>query len=461
MSTDTLPTARAAGDLTLRDALPPHTPGGARPPTRIRGLIFLLVLMIAGFWGGLGTWAARAPLHSAVVATGNFRVEGDLPVVQHLEGGLLREVRVTEGERVTEGQVLAVLDGTMTGAQDNILLSQLVNALANDERLAAEFRDAAGMTLSDELVALTARDASFGGMVQAQRELFETNREMWRGQVEILRKRVEELNEQLVGLAARQAALTEQLGLVQDELGDLKVLHDKGLVTKTRYLSRREAEVSLLGDLNILDSQVQSVRQRISETEERILQVRRDRARQITEERQAVKERIFEIRQRIVANEDVKERLLVRAPRTGKVLGLRFTAPGEVIQDGEEILRIVPDGARYVVEAQVRPEDVDQVAEGAASRVRLTAYNFRTTPPVEGEVVHVSADSLVDEATGRGYFLVKVRVPEAALEAVPDVEVQPGMPAQVMIATGEQTVADYILSPVLGGMSTAMKESNN
>ena len=141
-------------------------------------------------------------------------------------------------------------------------------------------------------------------------------------------------------------------------------------------------------------------------------------------------------------------------------MDLRFTATGEVIQDGEEIMKIVPDGATYVVEGQVRPEDVDQVAEGDIARVRLTAYNFRTTPAVEGVVTHVSADSFTDGATGRAFFKVNVRVDEAELATLDNVVVAPGMPAQVMITTGAQTVANYLLGPLVAGLETAMRESD-
>lgn len=450
---------REPGALSLRDELP-ALPAASRPPTGIRRLVFLLVLAIAGFWGGLGTWAALAPIASAVVASGKVRVEGDLPVVQHLEGGLLREMKVEEGARVAAGQVLAVLDETVPAAQDGILRNQLVHALAQEERLAAEFRGAARLAPSEELAALVAATPSFAGVLASQRELFETDREMWRGQAEILKTRIGNLEEQLAGLAARRGAVSEQLALVRDGLDGLDTLYDKGLVTKARFLQQRDAEVSLMGDLDIIDSQAQSLHQQVSENRERILQLRRDRLQQISQQREAIKAQIFDIRQRITANEDVRERLRIRAPATGRVLGLRFTAPGEVIREGEEIMKIVPEGASYLVEGQVRPQDVDQVAEGARARVRLTAYNFRTTPAVPGEVVYVSADSLTDQTTGQPFFRVRIRLDAAGLAALPGVEMQPGMPAQLMIATGEQTMVDYLFGPILSNLNTALRESD-
>lgn len=451
---------KQASELALNDQMPGAAQTLPHPPTRIGRLVLILVLMIAGFWGGLGSWAALSPIQSAVIATGQFKVEGDLPVVQHLEGGLVREILVREGQHVDAGQVLAVLADTVSVAQDRILLNQLVGLLAQDQRLAAEFNDEDEITVTAELRELIAADPSFSDIYQAQVDLFRSNGEMWQGQASILKERLAEQKEQLSGLAVRQAALGSRLAFIQDELKDLEVLFEKGLITKSRYTARRDAEVALMGDLNFAASQIDGVRQRIAETDERILQVRRDRLNGISEQRQVVKQQIFEVRQRLVANEDVKQRQLIRAPVAGRVIDLQFTSSGEVIQDGERILQIVPDGAAYIVEGRVRPEDVDQVAEGNPARVRLTAYNFRTTPAVDGTVTYVSADSLVDDTTGLAFYKVNIRVAEEKLAALPEVDVLPGMPAQIMIATGEQTVADYLLSPVLAGLDTALRESD-
>ena len=448
------------GALSLPDVMPQADAAPPRPPTNIWPLVLALLVATGAFWGGLVLWAAWTPIASAVVAPGTFKVEGSLPVIQHLEGGLVRKVHVREGQRVVAGQVLVELADTLPTAQDRILMNQLVNALAQDQRLAAEFTDAPDMALSGELRALVASDPSFAEAVQTQHELFESNNQMWRGQFSILSDRYAEQENQFSGMTSRLGALNKRLALVQDELVDLEGLFSSGLVTKSRLLARRDAEVSLIGDIDYVSSQIDGLQQRMSETRERMLQVKRDRARALSEQRQQVKAQLFDIRQRIVANEDVKQRLLVRAPVGGRVIDLGFTAPGEVIGNGQDILRIVPDGASYVVEGQIRPEDFDQVHEGYKAHVRLTAYNYRTTPPVEGVVSYVSADSFTDTRTGAAFFKVNVRLPETALDDLPGVEIAPGMPAQVMIATGEQTVANYLLGPILSGIETAMRESN-
>lgn len=431
-----------------------------QPPTKVGRLILMLIVLCAIFWGGIGSWAALAPLQSAVVATGSLEVEGNLPSVQHLEGGLVREVRVREGTWVEKGEVVAVLANTYSHAQDRMLINQLVSALAQDQRLGAELARAETLEPTDELAKLIAGNTAFAEMLDAQQDIFSANNEMSLGQAAILTERMGDLHTQLEGLRLRHATLLTRLDMTQNELTDLTKLYESGLITKGRYLNVQEAEIQLLGDVSVMESQLDSVRQRIAEIQQRVLQVRRDRASRLSTQRQVTKERIFDIRQRIVANQDVKDRRLVRSPATGRVLGLNITGPGEVIIEGEELMKIVPDDATFIVQGQVRPQDVDQVGEGDIARVRLTAFNFRTTPPVEGTVVYLSPDSIEDERTGMAYFRVDVRLSKEVLADLPDVKVQPGMPAQIMIATGEHTMADYILGPIMAGLDTAMRESD-
>ena len=457
--TGTLATSRADA-LLLPDRLPQSAPVVERPPTRVGPTVLALLLAAAVFWGALGTWAAIAPIQSAVVATGSFRVQGSLPVVQHLEGGLIREVKVVEGEHVEAGQVLIELADTMSSAQDRILVNQLATALAREARVAAEVNRADAITPSPELAGLMSEDPSLAPILSAQETLLRSNNAMWEGQWQILEERIHQLTQQSEGLTSQQNALNNRLALVQDELPGLQKLFDQGLITKNRLHGRRDNEVALLGDISYTSSQLQGLASRISETREQMLQLRRDRAQRLAGEYQENQALLFDTRQRLLANTDVKQRHLIRAPVAGKVLDLRFTAPGEVIQDAEDILKLVPDGAVYIIEGKVRPEDVDQVAEGNPARVRLTAYNFRTTPPVEGIVTHVSPDSFVDPQTGQPFFKVHVRLDETELADLDNVQVAPGMPAQVMITTGEQTFANYILGPIFAGMNSALRESD-
>ncbi len=428
------------------------------PPIGVRRLVLWLLLLGVGLVGGLGSWAALAPMTSAVVASGAFRVVGDRLVVQHLEGGLLRRIEVSEGALVEQGAVIAVLDDTRSQAQIAILSSQLASALAQEARLAAEHVGAAELRQPEELAALIAADPELAPLWQAQRDIFFSNRAMLDGQVQILRERIAQLGERVAGFELRRVGLQTQLDLVREELGGLEKLHEQGLVTMARLTQRRQDEALILSDFGLVDSDRLSARQQVAEMEERILQIRRDWLREIADQRQRLHETVFDLRQRLAATHEVLERLTIRAPRTGRVVNLGINTLGGVIQPGQNLLEIVPRDADFVVETRVSPSDIDEVDLGGPARVQLSAYSFRSTPALAGTVVQVSADSLVDPATSEPYFQVDVAVSPEALAALPHIRTLPGMPAQVMLETGEQTLLDYLVNPVLSGMSTALLE---
>ncbi|OED46613.1 type I secretion membrane fusion protein [Rhodobacteraceae bacterium (ex Bugula neritina AB1)] len=430
------PQAQTAADSGFRDLMPA---GGSldvalpkHPPTRVRQLVMWLLVCGFGLFGGLVFWSTQAELTSAVVAPGAFNVVGDRLAVQHFEGGILRELNVTEGDRVAEGQVIARLDNRRVQAQLAILNSQLASQLAQQARL-----------------------------VEVQRDLLRSNRALYQGQMDILRTRVSQLKDQLAGRDARIQATEEQLALVQEELDDLTQLFEKGLVPKTRISQRQIQQSGLLGTLGTLESDRGNILERIGEMEERRLQTGRDRIAQIAAQSQAVQERLLDLRQRLGATQDVADRQIIRAPQNGRVVGLSINTLGQVIEPGQTLLELMPEDAGLLVETRVPVGDIDEVAEGSLARVQLTAYSFRSTPPVQGEVVMVAAGSSTDRATGQSYYPVHIRIRHEDLAALPNVKTLPGMPAQAMIETGRQTLANYLISPVLASMSQALKEGSS
>ncbi len=456
--TDQLPTLRRTTDVTFTDRMPMQL-NVSTPPTHVRSLVIWMLVVGVGLFGGLGSWAMLAHINSAVVAGGTFEVDGKLQVVQHLEGGLVKEIRVREGENVTQGEVIAVLDDTRVKAQIGILLNQMIGALSRDARLKAEFDEADDITITPKIAALVQAVPSFQEVVDAQIELFRSNRETDIGQVAILHERIAQMTEQQVGTENRLQALRNQLGLVQEELDGMTQLFKQGLMRKDRFVERQQDEAGLIGDIGLAESDLQEVYQRMAEVEQLILQVRRDRRQAIANERQQIKEQIYDLQQRLEAMNNTRERLVIRAPRAGQIVRLNLNTEGAVIDPGERILEIVPENSALVVEAKVSPSDIDEVIMGGSARVRLSAYSYRKTPPVHGIVTHVSADALFDRTLGESYYQVNVTIPAEELASMQDVKVVPGMPAQVMIATGEQTVIAYLLDPVLGGMETAMVEN--
>ena len=448
----------------FRDLMPARAANGvtlpARPPERVRRLVLWLVVCGFGLFGGMVFWATRAELTSAVVAGGAFNVAGDRLAVQHLEGGILRELNVTEGARVEEGAVIARLDGRRSAAQLAILNGQLASLLAQQARLEAELTGAPQMRIPEELADLAAATPELGQLLAVQRDVFASNRALYDGQMQIIRGRISQLGDQIAGRDARIRATEEQLTLVRADLADLTRLFEKGLVPKTRIGDRQMQQSSLLGTLGALESDRGNVMERVGEMQERLLQAGRDRSARIAAESQEVQEALLDLRQRIDATRDVQERLAIRAPRSGRVVGLNVNTLGQVLEPGQTVLELVPEDSGLILETRVPVADIDEVAEGSRARVQLTAYSFRSTPPVQGEVVMVAAGSSIDAQTGQSYYPVHIRIKDSDLAALPNVKTLPGMPAQAMIETGRQTVADYIIGPVLASMSQALKEGS-
>jgi HlyD family type I secretion membrane fusion protein len=430
------------------------------PPTRVRQLVLWLVVCGFGLFGGLVFWATKAELTSAVVASGAFNVAGDRLAVQHFEGGILRELKVAEGDRVAEGQVIAQLDGRRIQAQLAILNGQLASLLAQQARLTAEQAGHPTLAPDPELARLIAANPALAQLVAVQHDLLLSNRALHQGQMDIIEGRITQLRDQLKGRDARIRATEEQLALVQEELGDLAGLFEKGLVPKTRISQRQMQQSGLIGTLGTLESDRGNVQERIGEMQERQLQAGRDRAARIASESQEVQERLLDLRQRLDATWDVAERQTIRAPRDGRVVGLNINTLGQVVEPGQTLLELMPENAGLLVETRVAVADIDEVSMGSQARVQLTAYSFRSTPPVRGEVVMVAAGSSVDANTGQAYYPVHIRIADAELAALPNVRALPGMPAQAMIETGRQTLADYLISPVLASMSQALKEGS-
>ena len=444
--------------MVLADRLPgplhPHA-----PPQGTRSLMIWLLALAFGFFGVLGTWAATASMRSAVISSGLFRVQGENLVVQHLEGGIVREIAVKEGQIVKEGDLMFRLDDTRARASLDILRNQLVGALTTDARLQAEMEETETIVLPAELAGMITREPGFGTILKTQAEVFTAGRLLDAGQVQILQDRADQLSEQSRGLTHRIATLEEQQKLLRDELGSQQALYGKGLATKAQYFALQRDVAAIAGDIAVTGTQLQTTLQQIAEVEARKIQVRRDRLTKIAESRDAVQAQILDLRQRIAAAEDVLARTRVTAPRGGRVMGVQVNTVGAVLPEGEALASIVPEDSPLVVEVKLSPADINQVHQGGEARVRLTAYNYRTTPLVRGWVIHVSPDVFSDPATGAPFYRADVALDAAELAGLPDVEMLIGMPAQVMIATGEQTVADYLLRPVLGGMDVALSEN--
>jgi len=428
--------------------------------TRIWGLALSLIVVGFGFFGSMVYLAAVSPMQSAVLAQGSFELEGDVQVVDHLEGGILRTIHVKEGERVEKGQLLATLDATRVQSQLGILRGQLAAALARQARLDAMADGKETIVFPDEFYDLAARDPSLEKVMQRQAELYESEVQSDKGQFSIFAERIAQYRTRMDGTQQELQTLASQLALVTEEAEDLKELFEKGLVSKARLYAREEDKLTFEARISQRQSQLQDIQDQIAEVEQRQFQIARDRRSRIAQDQQVLTETFFDLRQRMQTYEEILSRVSIKAPISGQIVGFETNTIGSVVAPGQILMEIVPSDVPYIVDAQVSLADIDQVAVGREARVRLSAYSYRSTPPITGEVTYVSGDSFYDAGSDVSYYKIHVKIPPDSFDAVPDVSPQSGMPVQVMVATGEQTVLTYLLDPVLGGLEKALIEKD-
>jgi HlyD family type I secretion membrane fusion protein len=422
-----------------------------------RGPVVAGLAIFALAVGGFGSWAALAPLSSASIAPGIVVVEGSRKTVQHLEGGIVKEILVAEGSTVEAGQVLVRMDGTRPRALYDLLRSEYSAALAIEGRLLAERDDSDNITFSSEVLALTV-DPEVMALIVGERRLFETRRARLNGQTDILRQRIVQFEEEIKGLEAQRISKTRQKALIEEELEAVQRLYEQGYEKKPRVLALRRAHARLHGERGEHIADISRVKQGIGEAELRIIDLQNGLQREVATELQDVRTRIAELKDRIRAQEDVLRRLDVRAPQAGVVMGLKVHTTDGVIMPGMPILDIVPSKEHLIIDAHVNPEDIDVVRAGLTAQVRLTAYKRRSTPTVDGRVTQVSADRFVDTNSGSAYYLARIELDPLSLAALDDVRLYPGMPAEVMIETGKRTALDYIISPIANGIQRAFRE---
>ena len=420
-------------------------------------IIVVVVVVVTLFFGGLGGWAALAPLESAAIATGVVSVASSRKTVQHLEGGIVSEILVREGDEVEASQLLIRLEDTQPRASLELLRGRQLAALALEARLAAE-RDGRKLVEFPDALLTAAQDTKVAGMITAQERIFEARRNSLSGQVAILKQRMAQFSEEIKGLSSEIAAQDTQLELIAEESGAVAQLVAKGLAQKPRLLGLKRQSAEIEGARSRNRARIARVKQSIGEAHLRISELSTALINEVVQELRDVQTDLSDLTERIRAAEDVMRRTDILAPLAGTIVGLQVHTRGGVIAPGSPLMDIVPKDDRLIIEAQVDPNDIDVVHSGLPAQVRLTAFNQRHLAPIDGQVVSVSADRFTDERTGVGYFLARIELDAAELEALEDVALYPGMQAEVMIVTGARTAFDYLTKPLATSLRRAFRE---
>ena len=431
--------------------------GDEAPSDSIRRVALAGWLIIAIFFGGIGTWAVTAPLNGAVVGNAVVKVEGNRKSVQHLDGGIVKELRVKEGDKVDANEVLIVLDETQAKAEYDVLSQQYMVLRATEARLLTELDHGSAMVMPDDLKA-RAEDTYVKSVWNGQVSQFESRRAALEGQRSVIREKINQLGSQIVGAEAQVKAFTDQISSVRAEAKDIAPLVERGLIARPRILQLERTAFGLEGQIADANANIAKARQAIAEQEQQIAQLDNDRMADVTKDLRDTQAKELEVIPKAMNAKAVLGRMDIRSPYAGRVVALTVFSVGGVVQRGEKILDIVPDQDSLTIEAQIAVEDISDIKPNMRAEVHLTAYKQRIVPIIHGDVIQVSADRLTDPKTNNPYYTAFVRVDQAELAAMPNIKLYPGMPATVMIPTIQRTAFDYIVGPLVMSFNHSFRQ---
>ena len=429
--------------------------GDEGPSDSIRNVALAGWLIIAIFFGGIGSWAVTAPLNGAVVGNAVVKVDGNRKSVQHLDGGIVKELRIKEGDKVNAGDILIVLDEIQAQAEYDVLSQQYMVLRATEARLLTELDHRSELVMPEDL---KTQDSYFKSVWNGQISQFESRRAAIEGQRSVIREKINQLGSQIVGAQAQVKSFTDQITSVRAEAENIKPLVERGLIARPRILQLERTAFGLEGQIADANANIAKARQAIAEQQQQMAQLDNDRMADVTKDLRDTQARMLEVLPKAMNAKAVLGRMEIRAPYAGRVVALNVFSVGGVIQRGEKILDIVPDQDSLTIEAQVAVEDISDVHPNMRAEVHLTAYKQRIVPIIHGDVIHVSADRLTDPKTNNPYYVAFVRVDENELAAMPNIKLYPGMPATVMIPTIQRTAFDYIVGPLVMSFNHSFRQ---
>lgn len=434
----------------------------AKPPDDVTKWMRIGIALLLLGMGGFFVWAATAPLDEGVPVPGIITVEAKRKTVQHLSGGIVKDIHVAESQSVKEGDVLIELDDTQARANFEFARQTYLALLATEGRLLAERRGASRIEFHPDLSSPD-NAAPAQNYLAGQRQLFDTRRAALDGDIGILNETAAGQEESLKGLTAQLASRRSQLGLLQEQLDGTRDMVKQGYLPRNAQLEQERTGAELNSVISDLQANIQRTGRTISELKLRVAQRRRETLREVETQLAEVRRDVASNAERLtVAREDLK-RALIHAPADGQVVGLSVFTVGGVITPGQHLMDIVPIGDALLLEAKVPPHLIDRVHAGLPADIHFQGFVNQPQLVVEGSVISVSAD-LLSDAPGAGqpsmaYYLARVRVTPEGMKKLGRQQMQPGMPADVVIKTGERTMLIYLLKPLLRRLAVSLKES--
>ena len=408
-------------------------------------------------FGCIGVWGATTDIAGAVLAPGTVTVDGNVKKVQHLNGGIVGSIHVKNGDHVAAGDLLLRLDETVTRANLQIITKQLDEFAGRAARLKAE-RDGLDSIPFAPAFAGRQGEPSVDEIVAGEASLFASRRHTRQGRKAQLAERISQLHDEGEGIARQIEAKSREADLIADELLALQELEQQKLVTSQKMMSMRREVARLDGEKAQLQAAAAQSRGRITEIELQILQLEQEFKTEIVKELRDIQAREAELMERRVAAEDQLRRVELRAPQAGIVHQLAVHTVGGIVGPGEQLMLLVPQGEKLVIDARIAPQDIDQARSSRSAIVRFPAFNQRTTPELQGRVSSISPEVVSEPNTGQSYFTARIEIDDDELQRLDGLNLVPGMPADVQIRTGDRTVLSYLWKPISDQLSNAFRE---
>jgi HlyD family secretion protein len=423
------------------------------------GFSFLLgFTALAALVGGLGIWSVQARISGAVVAPGMIELESNRQVVQHLEGGVVEDILVRDGDVVEAGDVLVRLQAGSLRSERAVIRDQLREHLARIARLRAERDSADVIEFPDELTAAASYSAETQATIDGQRELFAARNASVERTDEQIGEQITQIENQIVGLESQYEALIEQRDILREDLDGRESLLDRGLIQRGQVTDQRRDLASINGEIGRIESDIARSRGEIAGLTIERLKLDTTRREEAISELRDLRASELELRERLRDLDETLDRLEIRAPMSGVVHGNQVFAVKSVIQAGQPIMYIIPQDQPLVVAVRLQPIHIDEVLVGQEAGLRFTAFDQRQTPEIDAHVSELSADVLTDETTGQSFYRVEIMPDDGQIERLGEQTLVPGMPVEAYIHTGERTPLAYLTKPLTDYFNRSMRE---
>jgi HlyD family type I secretion membrane fusion protein len=405
----------------------------------------------------LVTWASLAPLEGAIVSPGIISVSGHRKLIQHLEGGIVETIHVSDGDQVSSGQLLIELHHVTSSAELYRLQGRYSEVLAAIARFEAERSGSDVINFSQELL-INRNDPAIASLISSQNTIFQNNRSLINDKFAVFEKKIAQTQEEINGLTGRIDFKEQEINLLRTELNSVKNAVDKGLLPKDKKLQLGQKYALLRGDLIGLQSELGRLEQLILETRVQQKEVKAQWIAELSEEKRSHESQLFDLEQQIIKAQDVLKRTRITSPIAGTVVNLQVHSLDGVVEPGQIIMEIVPANDDLIVDVFLDPVDINDIAVGMLADVRLTSVNRRRRIPMQGSVTHVSADRLTNPQTGEDYYSAHITLSQEVFEQE-NIALIPGMGADVFIRTGARTPFEYLLSPIVDSLQLALREN--